>query len=144
MLRMRDWPSKKDNLSQNNHLVRPGSFDRMGEDHPAALGDCEEEDAFFWQPWSFLLTFLYQDKKVRPVRRGQKNQKCQPKRIEITQKHSASSVRSHINTFANILPRTVSPVCTRIHGLTPAVIDIPRLQRSLFLQKESLQNCKVC
>ena len=36
----------------------------MGEDHPAALGDCEEDDAFFWQPWSFLLTFLYQDKKV--------------------------------------------------------------------------------
>jgi len=47
MLRMPDRPSKKDNLSQNNHLVRPGSFDRMGEDHLAALGDCEEEDAFF-------------------------------------------------------------------------------------------------
>jgi len=47
MHRNRDRPSKKENLSQNNHLVRPGSFDRMGEDLPAALGDCEEEDAFF-------------------------------------------------------------------------------------------------
>jgi len=92
---MRDRPSKKDNLSQYNHLVRPGSFDRMGEDHPAALGDCEEEDAFLWQPWSFLLTFLYNrwKSKARPARTKES-------------KMSVQTHRSHSNTLYSFRPIT--------------------------------------
>ena len=35
----------KQSLSKTGKLLP-----RAGEDHPAALSDCEDEDAFFWEP----------------------------------------------------------------------------------------------
>ena len=129
---MRDRPSKKDQLSQFNRLVKPGSFDRMGEDHPAALSDCEEEDAFFWQPWSFFAYFFISrwKSKARPARTKES-------------KMSAQTHRSHTNTLYSFRPITQylflqHPTAARLNGqlkMDNWQWEMPTWKASLFLCK---------
>ena len=41
---------KKQNESKQSLSKTGKLLPWAGEDHPAALSDCEDEDAFFWEP----------------------------------------------------------------------------------------------
>ncbi len=41
---------KKADESKQSHSKTGKLLPWTGEDHPAALSDCEDEDAFFWEP----------------------------------------------------------------------------------------------
>jgi hypothetical protein len=43
--------SKEKQFESKQSLSKTGKLlPWAGEDHPAALSDCEDEDAFFWEP----------------------------------------------------------------------------------------------